>query len=107
MPLLSSDAVARFLADAVRDDDMAWSVENGRLEISLAFADFSRAFAFMSDVAVQAEALDHHPEWSNVFRRVDIALTTHDAGGLTQIDLALARAIAAAARRHAAEVVKR
>lgn len=63
----------------------------------LRFADFGAAFAFMTRVALAAERLDHHPEWHNVYHRVDIVLTTHDAGGLTALDLALARAIDAAA----------
>ena len=57
------------------------------------FADFSEAFAFMTRVALLAEQHDHHPEWSNVYNRVEIALTTHDAGGLSQRDVAMAKAI--------------
>jgi 4a-hydroxytetrahydrobiopterin dehydratase len=57
------------------------------------FGDFSRAFGFMSRVAMQAEKLDHHPEWSNVYSRVEIVLTTHDAGGVTELDVALAKFI--------------
>ncbi len=57
------------------------------------FADFSQAFAFMTRVALLAEKADHHPEWSNVWNRVDILLTTHDAGGLSQRDVDMARAI--------------
>ncbi|MCB9682507.1 MAG: 4a-hydroxytetrahydrobiopterin dehydratase [Alphaproteobacteria bacterium] len=59
----------------------------------LVFPDFNTAFAFMTRVALQAEKLDHHPEWSNVFRTVRITLTTHEADGLTERDLALARFI--------------
>lgn len=55
-----------------------------------AFADFSRAFGFMAQLALVAERLGHHPEWSNVHDRVDIVLTTHDAGGLTRLDLEFA-----------------
>lgn len=57
------------------------------------FEDFVAAFGFMTRVAIEAEKLNHHPEWSNVYRHVDITLTTHDAGGLTALDFALARAI--------------
>ncbi|MDE2516736.1 MAG: 4a-hydroxytetrahydrobiopterin dehydratase [Rhodospirillales bacterium] len=61
------------------------------------FADFSTAFAFMTRVALLAEAQQHHPDWSNVYDRVEIRLSTHDAGGLTARDLRLARAIDALA----------
>lgn len=62
------------------------------------FADFNAAFGFMSRVALLAEKADHHPEWSNVYNRVDILLTTHDAGGLSQRDIDLAKAIEALLR---------
>jgi 4a-hydroxytetrahydrobiopterin dehydratase len=70
-----------------------WSREEKRDAISreFVFADFNRAFAFMTQVALAAEKADHHPEWSNVYNKVRITLTTHDAGGLTQKDLDLAR----------------
>ena len=58
-----------------------------------AFADFAEAFAFMTRVALYAEKADHHPEWANVWNRVEITLTTHDAGGLSARDLAMAQAI--------------
>ena len=57
------------------------------------FADFAEAFGFMARVALVAEKMDHHPEWSNVWNRVDILLTTHDCGGLSMRDVALAQAI--------------
>ena len=57
------------------------------------FRDFNEAFGFMTRVALAAERADHHPEWSNVWNRVDIALTTHDSGGLTAKDIALAKRI--------------
>ena len=62
-----------------------------------AFRDFGEAFAFMTRVALEAEKADHHPDWSNVWNKVDILLTTHDAGGLTTRDVALARKIDAIA----------
>ena len=64
---------------------------------SLKFADFNAAFGFMSRVALKAEVMDHHPEWSNVYNRVEVLLTTHDAGGVTQKDIDLARFIDAIA----------
>ena len=72
-----------------------WRLADGREAITrrFTFADFSAAFGFMARVALLAETQDHHPEWSNVWNRVDITLTTHDAGGLSGRDVALARAI--------------
>jgi 4a-hydroxytetrahydrobiopterin dehydratase len=72
-----------------------WQRLDGRdaIQRSVRFADFSAAFAFMTRVALMAEKLDHHPEWSNVWNRVDITLATHDAGGLTALDFKLAAAI--------------
>ena len=65
------------------------------------FADFSQAFGFMTRVALAAETLDHHPDWSNVYSTVDITLSTHDAGGLTELDFTLAAKIdAIAAGKH-------
>ena len=55
------------------------------------FADFVQAFGFMTQLALHAEKMNHHPEWSNVYNRVNIVLTTHDAGGLTERDITLAR----------------
>lgn len=74
-------------------------VDGGRDAIikTFRFADFNTAFGFMSRVALMAEKLDHHPEWFNVYNRVEITLTTHDAGGLSQRDLDLGRFIDAAA----------
>jgi 4a-hydroxytetrahydrobiopterin dehydratase len=76
-----------------------WAGVEGRDAIlrRFLFADFREAFAFMTRVALAAERLDHHPEWSNVYNRVEIVLTTHDAGGLTGKDLELAQNIDAAA----------
>lgn len=70
-----------------------WTEREGGLERTFRFADFSEAWAFMSRVALLAEKADHHPEWSNVWNKVSIRLTTHDAGGLTEKDTALADAI--------------
>jgi 4a-hydroxytetrahydrobiopterin dehydratase len=76
-----------------------WTLSDDGRAISrrFTFADFRAAFAFMTQVALAAERADHHPEWSNVYNRVDIRLTTHDAGGLTDRDFALAAVADAAA----------
>jgi len=68
-----------------------WSVAGGKLHREYRFADFNAAFGFMTRVALEAERLDHHPEWSNVWNRVVVDLTTHDSGGITASDVALAR----------------
>lgn len=67
------------------------------LEKTFQFQDFKQAFAFMTKVAADAEDLNHHPEWSNVYRTVKVRLTTHDAGGLTNLDVQLAQRMDAAA----------
>ena len=70
---------------------------SGKLHRELRFSDFPAAFGFMAQVALVAEAMGHHPEWSNVWNRVTIDLTTHDAGGLTGLDASLASRIEAIA----------
>ncbi len=72
---------------------VGWSAVDGREAITktFRFADFNTAFGWMCRVAMMAETADHHPEWSNVYNRVDVVLTTHDAGGVTEKDLVLAR----------------
>ncbi len=79
----------------------SWRLQDDRDAIarSFRFADFNAAWGFMTRVALDAEKADHHPEWFNVWNRVEITLSTHDAGGLTDRDIALARRIDA----HAAE----
>jgi 4a-hydroxytetrahydrobiopterin dehydratase len=68
-----------------------WAVANGKLRRELQFPDFVQAFGFMTRAALVAERMNHHPEWSNVYGRVVIELTTHDAGGLTELDFTLAK----------------
>ena len=68
-----------------------WEIQGGKLHRLFEFPDFITAFGFMSRAALIAESLDHHPEWSNVYNRVDILLTTHDAGGISDLDFELAR----------------
>jgi 4a-hydroxytetrahydrobiopterin dehydratase len=77
-----------------------WTTVEGRdaLHKRFVFSDFVAAFGFMTRVALVAEKMNHHPEWSNVYRTVDVTLTTHDAGGLTLRDVALAQAMDRLAR---------
>ncbi len=72
-----------------------WKKVRGRdaIQRSFRFADFNEAWGFMTRVALAAEKADHHPEWSNVYNKVEIVLSTHDAGGLAEKDVALARVI--------------
>ena len=87
------------LTDAERDAALArlpqWTLRDDGLAIvrKLKFSDFGEAFGFMTRVAIAADKADHHPEWCNVYNRVEITLTTHDAGGLSARDVALAEAI--------------
>ncbi len=78
-----------------------WTLGDDGKSVSatLEFANFVEAWGFMCEVAIEAEKLDHHPEWSNVWNRVEITLTTHDAAGLTSRDVQLAGAIASALDR--------
>lgn len=68
-----------------------WEVRDGSLHRELHFADFSRAFGFMAAAATVAQAMDHHPDWSNSYSTVVVDLATHDAGGITTLDVELAR----------------
>ncbi|HKH87885.1 MAG TPA: 4a-hydroxytetrahydrobiopterin dehydratase [Acidimicrobiales bacterium] len=79
------------LRDAVAELD-GWVIEKGERAItkSFSFADFTEAFAFMTAVALRAEKMNHHPEWSNVYAKVDVRLASHDSGGVTERDLRLA-----------------
>lgn len=72
-----------------------WALVEGRdaIQKTFLFKDFSEAFGFMTRAALVAEKLDHHPEWFNVWNRVEITLSTHDAGGLSSLDIAMARAL--------------
>jgi 4a-hydroxytetrahydrobiopterin dehydratase len=87
------------LSEAERADALdglpEWDYDESRDAItrSIVFTDFAEAFGFMAQVAILAERMDHHPEWSNVYNRVDVLLTTHDAGGLSERDVELAGAI--------------
>lgn len=85
---LGKEAVAQALAGLD-----GWSLADGGNSISRSFTfkNFSEAFAFMTRTALAAEKMDHHPDWSNVYKTVDVTLNTHDAGGLTTLDFELAR----------------
>lgn len=80
--------------------ELGWKMSQDRDAITkeFKFKSFVRAFGWMSAVALIAEKMDHHPEWSNVYNRVTVTLTTHSAGGLTELDLLLARKMDAQAR---------
>lgn len=70
-----------------------WSLREGKLYRSIQFPDFATAFGFMTQIALIAEKMDHHPEWLNVYGRVDISLSTHEVGGISERDFALAARI--------------
>lgn len=70
-----------------------WSLQDGKLHRRFEFENFVEAFGFMAQVALVAEKMEHHPEWSNVYSKVVVDLTTHDAGGLTRLDFELAAAM--------------
>lgn len=75
--------------------DNPWAIEDEKLTNAFEFEDFVKAFSFMTGVAMEAEAMNHHPEWSNVWNQVDIALTTHEVGGISKLDFELAAKIEA------------
>lgn len=89
--------MATKLTESERGEALAsisdWSLVDGRDAITrtFQFKDFNAAFGFMSRVALKAEKVDHHPEWFNVYNKVEVTLSTHDAGGLTELDIKLAR----------------
>jgi 4a-hydroxytetrahydrobiopterin dehydratase len=94
--LLSAEA-----RKAALEELPGWVEVEGRPAIgrSFVFKDFNEAFGFMTRVALVAEKSDHHPEWRNVYKTVEVVLATHDAGGVTALDIALAKAMNAAARQ--------
>ncbi len=85
-PVLTADQL-----DNALNDLTGWTVESGKLHRDYRFDSFVEAFGFMSSVALVAEAMGHHPEWFNVYNRVSIDLVTHDSGGITQLDVDLAK----------------
>jgi len=99
---LSQPALGEALAELNHAADSPWAILEGKLHKTFEFENFITAFAFMTQVALNAEKMDHHPEWFNVYREVTIDLATHDAGGITDKDFKLARAIDVAAAAHPA-----
>ena len=89
----------RIGAAAALADLPGWSAADGRDAIvkTFKFGDFNEAFGWMSRIALAAEKLDHHPEWFNVYSRVEVLLATHDASGVTELDVTLAKIMDAAA----------
>lgn len=94
---LTADAIRTALEELNTDRAAPWVIHDGKLTKRFEFADFVAAFGFMTQVALVAERMNHHPEWSNVYRTVNVQLTTHDAGGLTGLDFELALAMELAA----------
>ncbi len=92
---LSESARQQALADLNADLERPWTLEAETLTKSFEFEDFVQAFSFMTGVAMAAETMNHHPEWCNVWNRVDITLTTHDVGGISALDFKLAGRIEA------------
>jgi len=107
--LYASYCAAMARPEALSDQDIAaaladlpdWSRDGDHLRRSFHFANFADAFGFMATIAIVAEKMDHHPEWSNVYNRVEVGLTTHDADGITELDFRLATAMNAAAKSKA------
>jgi 4a-hydroxytetrahydrobiopterin dehydratase len=99
MPGNPENRMARLLPPDARPAILSslpgWAMVEGRDAITktFVFRDFNEAFGFMTRVALVAEKMDHHPEWSNVYRTIVVTLSTHDAGGLTELDATLARAM--------------
>ncbi|HSZ53843.1 MAG TPA: 4a-hydroxytetrahydrobiopterin dehydratase [Caulobacteraceae bacterium] len=95
-PLMGADAA---LATLAAEGFAGWSklADRDALTKDFRFADFNAAFGWMTRIALAAEKLDHHPEWFNVYNRVEVTLATHDAGGVTELDVALARSMERAA----------
>jgi 4a-hydroxytetrahydrobiopterin dehydratase len=86
---------------ALQESLPGWTETSGReaIERTFVFKDFSEAFGFMTRAALVAEKTDHHPEWRNVYKTVEVVLATHDAGGVTALDIALAKSMNAIARQ--------
>ena len=86
--ILSDEQLVQFLIEIAE-----WRIKDEKLFRVLRFKDFNKAIEFMNQVAITAETMDHHPEWSNVYNKVEVYLVTHSEGGITQLDIDLAREI--------------
>lgn len=86
MKPMESEAITQQLGQIDKD----WHLDDGKLHRVFLFNDFVEAFGFMARAAIHAEKMNHHPEWSNVYKRVEVFLVTHEAGGITQRDFELA-----------------
>jgi 4a-hydroxytetrahydrobiopterin dehydratase len=97
-----SEEEYRKLSDREIDKELAelvgWKIVDGKLHKAIEFSSFVQAFGFMTQVAIEAEKMNHHPEWHNVYNKVTIDLVTHDIGGISNFDFRLARAIDAIAK---------
>ncbi len=100
--LLDEAALFSALKALNRHSAQPWLMQDGTLQRQYRFRDFRAAFAFMTRVAKLAEAMDHHPDWSNVYNRVSVSLFTHDAHGITALDFELAAGMEDAARQECA-----
>ena len=100
---MKQERLERAAAEARLSELSGWALDDAASSISktFKFSNFIEAFGFMAQAAMTAEKLNHHPEWFNVYSRVDVTLNTHDAGGLTELDFKLARAMDKAAARGA------
>lgn len=95
----SKDRLSESTIHSALEELPGWTLEDGKLHREFVFRDFREAFGFMATIATAAEAMNHHPEWSNVYKTVVVDLTTHDASGITELDLHLAREMSARATR--------
>lgn len=93
--ILSSEDLQSSLSKLNGTSSVTWRVVQEKLHTELVFPDFISAFGFMTRVAIIAEKMNHHPEWSNVYKKVEINLVTHDAGGITEKDVTIAQKISA------------
>lgn len=98
MNKLSEEQIVAALIDLNQPLDSPWHIENEKLTKQFQFKNFSQAFGFMTECALSAEKLNHHPEWFNVYNKVNIQLTTPDVGGISERDFELARTMESAAK---------